>query len=40
MIQLGEMPVDKVPILITPESNYDILISMDDLIRLGVVINC
>jgi len=29
-----------VPILVTPVSDYDILISMDDLIRLGAVINC
>ena len=29
-----------VPILVTPVSDYDILISMDDLIRLGAVIDC
>jgi len=40
MIQLGKMRVDKVPMLVTPVSDYDILISMDDLIRLGVVIDC
>ena len=40
MIQLGKMRVDKVPILVTPVSDYDILISMDDLIRLGAVIDC
>jgi len=40
MIQLGKMKVDKVPMLVTPVSDYDILISMDDLIRLGAVIDC
>jgi len=35
MIQLGKMKVDKVPV-----SDYDILISMDDLIKLGAVIDC
>jgi len=40
MIQLGQMRVDKVPMLVIPVSYYDILISMDDLIRLGVVIDC
>jgi len=40
MIQLCKMRVDKVPTLVTPVSDYDILISMDDLIRLGVVIDC
>jgi len=40
MIRQDKMKVDKVPMLITPVSDYDILISMDDLIRLGVVIDC
>ena len=40
MIKLGKMRVDKVPMLVTPVSDYDILISMDDLIRLGAVIDC
>jgi len=40
MIQLGKMTVDKVPMLVTPVSDYDILISMDDHIRLRAVINC
>jgi len=40
MIQQGKMRVDKVPILVTPVSDYDILICMDDLIRLGAVIHC
>ena len=40
MIQLGKIRVDKVPMLVTPVSDYDILISMDDLITLREVINC
>ena len=40
MIQLGKMKVNKVPMLVTPVSDYDILISMDDLIKLGAVIDC
>jgi len=40
MIQLGKMRVDKVPMLVTPVSDYDILISMDHLIRLRAAINC
>jgi len=40
MIQLVKMKVDKVSMLVTPVSDYDILISMDDLIRLGAVIDC
>jgi len=40
IIQLGKMRVDKVPMLVTPISDYDILISMDDLLRLGAVIDC
>jgi len=40
MIQLDKMRVDKVPMLVTPVSDYDILISMDNLISLGAVINC
>jgi len=39
MIQLGKMKVDKVPMLVTPVSDYDILISMDNLIKLGAVID-
>ena len=34
------MKVDKASLLVLPVSSYDILISMDDLIRLGAVINC
>jgi len=40
LIQLGKMKVDRVPMLVTPVSDYDILSSMDDLIRLGEVLNC
>jgi len=40
MILLGKMRVNKVPIVVMPVSDYDILIGMDDLIRLGAVIDC
>jgi len=40
MIQLRKRKVDNVPMLVTPVSDYDILISMDDLIRPGAVIAC
>jgi len=40
MIQLVKMRVDKVPRLVTPVSDYDIVISMDDLIEQGAVIDC
>jgi len=40
MIQLGKMRVDKVPMLFTSVSDYEILISMDELIRLGAVLDC
>ena len=40
IIQLGKMRVNKVPMLVTLVSDYDILISMDDLIRVGAVIDC
>jgi len=40
MIQLGKMKLDKVPMLVTPVSDYDVLISMDDLMRLEAVIDC
>jgi len=39
MIHLGKMRVNKLPMLVTPVSDYDIRISMDDLKRLGVVID-
>jgi len=40
MIQLCRIRVDKLPMLVTPVSDYNILISMDDLIRLEAVIDC
>jgi len=41
MIQPGKIEVDKVPMLVTPVSDYDILTSMDDLIRLvRAIIDC
>ena len=40
MIQLDKMKVDKVPMLVAAVSNSDILISIDDLIKLGGVIDC
>ena len=40
MIQLGKMRVDKVPMLVKPVSDNQILISMDNLIKLGAVIDC
>jgi len=40
MIQLGKRRFEKVPMLVTPVSDYDILMSMDDLIRVGAVIDC
>jgi len=40
LIQLGKIKVDKVPMLVMPVSDYDILISLDDLIRLGALIDC
>jgi len=39
-IQLGKMRVDKVPTLVTLVTDYYILISMDDLIKLEAVIHC
>jgi len=40
MIQPAKMTVDQVPMLVTPVSAYDMLISIDDLIRLGAVMDC
>jgi len=40
MIQLGKMKVNKVPMLVTPVSDYDILIRMHNVIRLGADIDC
>ena len=39
-IQIGKMIVPKVEMMITPVSDYDILLSMDDLTRMGAIINC
>jgi len=39
MIQRGKMRVDKVPMLVTPVSDYDMLISMEDLIRVGTFLD-
>jgi hypothetical protein len=40
MIQLGRMKVENVQMMVTPVSDYDVLLSMDDLSRLGAVIDC
>jgi len=40
MIHLGKMRVEKVPMLVMPVSAYDMLISIDDLIRLEAVMDC
>jgi len=40
MIQLPKMRVVKVPMLVTPISDYDIIISMEDLLNLEAVIDC
>ena len=34
------MRIPKVDMIVTPVSDYDILISMDDLVRFGAEINC
>jgi len=39
-IPRGKMRVAKVPMQVTPVFDYDIRIRMDDLIRLGAVIDC
>ena len=39
-IQIGKMRLRKVEMTITPVSDYDILLSMNDLMRMGVVIDC
>ena len=36
-IQIGKMKVKNVEMMITPVSDYDVLLSMDDLIRMGAV---
>ena len=40
MIHLGKMKVKDVEMMVTPVSDYDVLLSMDDLIKLGAVIDC
>ena len=39
-VEIGKMKVRNVEIMITPVSDYDILLSMDDLTRMGAVIDC
>ena len=39
-VEIGKMKVRNVEMMITPVSDYDILLSMDDLTRMGAVIDC
>ena len=39
-VKIGKMNVRNVEVMITPVSDYDILLSMDDLTRMGPVIDC
>ena len=39
-IQIGKIKLQNVEMMITPVSDYDILLSMDDLTRMGAVIDC
>ena len=39
-VEIGKMQVRNVEMMITPVSDYDILLSMDDLMRIGAVIDC
>ena len=39
-IEIGKMNISKVKMMITPVSDYDILLSMDDPTRMRAVINC
>ena len=39
-VEIGQMKVRNVEMMITPVSDYDILLSMDDLTRMGAVIDC
>ena len=39
-VVIGKMNVRYVEMMITPVSDYDILLSMDDLTRMGAVIDC
>ena len=40
MIQVGKMKGDKVSMMLIAGSDYNICISIDDLIRLGTLIDC
>ena len=39
MIHLGKMRINNVEMMVTPVSDYDVLLSIDDLIKLGAVID-
>ena len=39
-VEIGKMKIRNVEMMITPVSDYDILLSMDDLTRMGAVIDC
>ena len=39
-VEIGKIKVKNVEMMITPVSDYDILLSMDDLTRMGAVIDC
>jgi len=39
-IQIGRMRIPKVDMMVTPGGDYDVVISMDDLVRFGAEINC
>jgi len=39
-IQIGRMKIPKVDMMVTPVSDYDVLVSMDNLTRFGAEINC
>ena len=39
-VEIGKMKVRNVEMMITPVLDYDILLSMDDLTRMGAVIDC
>ena len=39
-VKIGKMKVQKVEMIITPVSEYDILLSMDNLTTIGAVIDC
>ena len=39
-VEIGKMKVRNVEMMRTPVSDYDMLLSMDDLMRMGAVIDC